>query len=273
MHFVEKDLTLAIRQNELELHYQPQVDRAGELVGFEALMRWRHPTLGYVPPALFIPVAEETGLILSIGQWVIHEAARQCNAWQLLGGKPIRVAVNVSAVQFSQPDFADFVIESIRRFDLDPLCLELEITESLLVGNIESLIEKLNALRAAGLRIAIDDFGTGYSSLSYLQWLPIDSLKIDRSFVSNIIANAQSLRRTTAIIRAVTALALDLGLSVTAEGIETAEQQRFLLEIGCHQLQGYLFGKPQPAVVAQALLEQRPASKPVTTDAPLLRVA
>jgi EAL domain-containing protein (putative c-di-GMP-specific phosphodiesterase class I) len=213
----------------------------------------------------FIPIAEESGLILPIGRWVLLEACRQSKAWQSAGYKPLRIAVNVSAIQFSQPDFVDSVVQAIQEFQLDPRCLELEITESLLVGNIDSLREKLTALRAVGLQIAIDDFGTGYSSLAYLQRLPIDSLKLDRSFVSTIASGASVAGSSTAIVRAVTQLALDLGLSVTAEGVETAEQQRFLLEIGCHQLQGYLFGKPQSAAVTQAMLEYQLGPTPVTS--------
>jgi EAL domain-containing protein (putative c-di-GMP-specific phosphodiesterase class I) len=250
------DLRYAIERNEFELHYQPQVSNGGNLVGFEALLRWRHPTRGNVPPAQFIPTAEEGGLILSIGRWVIVEACAQCKAWQSIGDKPVRIAVNVSAVQFSQPDFFDLVIGTIRQFDIDPHCLELEITESLLLNNTRRVIEKLTALRAEGVRIAIDDFGTGYSSLAYLQRLPIDSLKIDQSFVSNIVAGANNDGRRTAIVRAVTSLARDLGLNVIAEGVETTAQMQFLLHIGCHELQGYLFGEPQPAFMVQTMLER-----------------
>jgi diguanylate cyclase (GGDEF)-like protein len=254
------DLRRAIEQNELELYYQPQVSIGGDLVGFEALLRWRHPTRGYIPPTQFIPIAEESGLIVTIGEWVLLQACRQCKAWQAVGSKSVRIAVNVSAVQFAQPDFLEMVARAMEQYDVAPNCLELELTESLLVRDNASATVKLRALRAAGVRIAIDDFGTGYSSLAYLQQLPIDSLKIDRSFVSSIPADASTNHNSTAIVRAVAALALELGLSVTAEGVETPEQQQFLRDIGCHQLQGHLFGKAQTASSAQTLLQVEPDS-------------
>ena len=238
------DLRHAIERNELELHYQPQVTAGGDLVGFEALLRWHHPVRGDVPPSLFIPIAEASGMILPIGEWVLLEACRQCGAWQSPGDPPVKVAVNVSVAQFLKSDFYDLVIGAIELFGIKPGRLELEITESLLVIDNRAAGEKLAALRSAGVRIAIDDFGTGYSSLAYLQRLPIDSLKIDRTFVSAITAGTSRAGRRSAIVRAVTTLACDLGMSVTAEGVETPEQQKYLSEIGCHHLQGYLFGSP-----------------------------
>ena len=194
--------------NELELYYQPQVTAAGVLVGFESLLRWHHPVRGEVPPSLFIPIAEASGLILSIGRWVLLEACRQCSAWQSPGEAPVKVAVNVSVAQFLQSDFFDLVLGAIDRFDFDPGCLEpLRSPKAFFVMDNRAVAEKLAALRGAGVRIAIDDFGTGYSSLAYLQRLPIDSLKIDRSFVSAITAATTMTGRRSAIVRAVTALA------------------------------------------------------------------
>jgi EAL domain-containing protein (putative c-di-GMP-specific phosphodiesterase class I) len=250
------DLRHAIERDQLELHYQPQVTNTGELVGFEALLRWHHPQRGEVSPTVFIPIAEASGLILPIGRWVLIEACRQGAAWQVPGKPRVKVAVNVSVAQFLQGDFYDLVIGTMRRFDVVPGCLELEITESVLMMDNGAASEKLSALRSAGVRIAIDDFGTGYSSLAYLQRLPVDSLKIDRSFVSAIAADATDASRRSAVVRAVTAMALDLGISVTAEGVETTAQHQYLTQLGCHRLQGFLFGKPQPADVAQSLLEQ-----------------
>ena len=246
------DLRYAIERKQFELHYQPQVRADGSLFGFEALLRWRHPSHGSIPPAKFVPIAEEAGLIQEIGHWVLDTACRQCKIWQR--DKPdLRMAVNVSAMQLNQEHFVDQVLTVVNRAGISPDSLEL--TESLLVGDNEDVTRKLYALRDAGIRIAIDDFGTGYSSLAYLQQLHIDSLKIDRSFVSNVDCFAPGASSRTAILRAIMSLALELNLTVTAEGVETAEQHRFLQIIGCQQLQGYYFGKPQPAAPIENLIQ------------------
>ena len=248
------DLRYAMQRDELELHYQPQVTADGTLFGFEALLRWRHPIHGYISPAKFVPIAEETGLILSIGQWVIRTAVEQCKVWQSAGRPDLRMAVNVSAMQLAQDDFVDQTLAIITESGISPDSIELELTESLLVGDSIDVTRKLYALRDAGLRTAVDDFGTGYSSLAYLQQLPIDTLKIDRAFVSMIDSPSPAASSRTAIVRAILSMARELNLTVTAEGVETAEQQRFLQELGCQQLQGYYFGKPQPAEPAMRML-------------------
>jgi EAL domain-containing protein (putative c-di-GMP-specific phosphodiesterase class I) len=232
--------------------YQPKVDRDGKMVGLEALMRWTHPTLGPVSPAKFIPLAEECGLIVPMGMWILNESCRQAKAWQKAGLRPVPVAVNVSMLQFAQPNFVSFVAETLRQHELEAQWLELEVTESLLLHDASATAAKLEAIRELGVAVALDDFGTGYSSLAYLQKLPIDTLKIDRSFVS-------AIGEQTTVIRAIMSLAHSLGMKVVAEGVETVAQREFLLSIGCNQMQGYFFSKPiSPDELEQLMRADQP---------------
>jgi diguanylate cyclase (GGDEF)-like protein/PAS domain S-box-containing protein len=258
---LETQLRRVLSAGELVLYYQPQYDPQGRLMGLEALVRWNHPTLGLLLPGKFISLAEETGFILNIGDWVMDEACRQNKAWQTAGLPPIRVAVNVSALQFAQPGFSEGVTQALNRHGLDSKWLELEITESLLMKHTRETAAKLEQIRAKGVAIALDDFGTGYSSLAYLQQLPIDTLKIDRSFVRQIEA-ASSNSSSLAVIRAIISLGSSLGMSVVAEGVETEHQRDLLCEAGCHGLQGYLYGRPKPGAEIAKLLGNslRPAA-------------
>jgi diguanylate cyclase (GGDEF)-like protein/PAS domain S-box-containing protein len=258
---LENQLRRVLTAGELVLYYQPQHDVKGKLVGLEALVRWNHPTLGLLLPGKFISVAEDTGFILNIGEWVLDEACRQNKAWQDAGLPPVRVAVNVSALQFAQPGFTDAVTAALNRHGLSSKWLELEITESLLMKHTRETASKLEQIRAKGVAIALDDFGTGYSSLAYLQQLPIDTLKIDRSFVRQIEAAAPT-SSSLAVIRAIISLGSSLGMSVVAEGVETEHQRDLLCQAGCHGLQGYLFGRPRPAADIAKLLGNtlRPAA-------------
>jgi EAL domain-containing protein (putative c-di-GMP-specific phosphodiesterase class I) len=258
----ENELRNVLKTGELVLHYQPQVNPSGGLVGFEALVRWQHPTLGLLMPGKFISLAEETGFILSIGEWVLDEACRQNKAWQAAGFPPVRVAVNVSALQFAQPNFSDSVTAALERHGLDPRWLEIEITESLLMKHTRETAAKLEIIREKGVAVSLDDFGTGYSSLAYLQQLPIDTLKIDRSFVRQIEAATPS-SGSLAVIRAIASLGNSLGMHVVAEGVETENQRDLLCQAGCDGLQGYLFGKPAAAKDVEAMLRKaavRPAA-------------
>ena len=245
---LENGLRQALVRGEFELHFQPQMRIADRrLIGFEALIRWRHPGKGLLAPVVFIPLAEESGLIARIGEWVIGEACRQAVAWQATARAPVRVAVNLSVRQFAQPDLLGQVRRALDASGLAPALLELEITESALMESPEKAVEVLRELRAMGVCLALDDFGTGYSSLSYLKHLPINRLKIDRSFVSEIGVDAND----TAIATATIALAHKLGLEVVAEGIETPAQLALLAAEGCDEGQGYYFSRPlAPALVA-----------------------
>jgi len=241
---LEGDLRAALDAGEFELHYQPQVDAAGgRTVGYEALLRWRHPRQGLISPLKFVPIAEETGLIEPIGAWVIDTACRQLAAWRSAGRCDFRVAVNLSARQLRSSTLVAEVRDALSGHALDPGALELEVTESVAMSDPERAIGQLHALRAVGVTLAIDDFGTGYSSLAYLKMLPIQVLKIDRAFVADI----ENDPNDAAICAATVALAKSLGLKVVAEGVETGAQREFLVARGCDMLQGYLFGKPEPA--------------------------
>ena len=240
---MEAGLRDALASGALALHYQPQVDERGEVVGAEALVRWPRAAGGMVSPAEFIPVAEDTGLIVPLGNWVLDTAARQLAAWQAEPAtRGLSVAVNVSARQFLQPDFVAQVLGCVERHALDPAGLKLELTESVILGDIDETIYRMAQLRALGVRFALDDFGTGYSSLSYLRRLPLDQLKIDQSFVRDMLSDAGS----ETIVLAILGMSRSLGLEVIAEGVETAEQRAFLHAHGCRRFQGYLFGKPLP---------------------------
>ena len=238
---MEADLRRAVERNELILHYQPQIEAAsGKPYGCEALVRWTHPQRGMVPPDQFIPLAEETGLIAPIGEWVLREACRQQVRWRAAGLPRLIVAVNISALQFRKRDFVPMVARILAETGADPMCIELEITESALMEPSAELNGRLQDLVDLGLTLALDDFGTGYSSLSYLKRLPIARLKIDRSFVDDLPGNAEDAAVTAAAL----SLARDLGMEVVAEGVETAAQREFLAARGCHAMQGYLFSRP-----------------------------
>jgi len=249
------ELRRALEREELELYYQPQVDQKGKLVGAEALLRWNHPRLGTILPSTFVPLAEESGLIVPIGTWVLHEACRQNNAWRRAGYPSLKVAVNVSSVQFAQPDFTEIVADALKHYTRSIPHLELEITESVLILDFQDVAHKLTRLQEIGVRVAIDDFGTGYSSLVCLQRLPINTLKIDQSFVQSIGNQTHTSFNDTAIVGAITMLAHNLGLKVVAEGVETESQFRFVCDIGCREAQGYLFGRAMPAHEFETLLQ------------------
>ncbi len=235
---LQQDLRSAIARDELDLHYQPQARIGGEITGFEALVRWHHPRSGLVPPSTFIPLAEETGIIVELGEWVLRTACREAASWP----KPLRVAVNLSPVQFQRSDLVKLVHEILLETGLAPARLELEITEGVLIGDFSGAVATLRRLKNLGVRIAMDDFGTGYSSLSYLQSFPFDKIKIDRAFVANLSHSQQAVT----IIRAVIALGRGLDLPVVAEGVETEEQLKFLAGEHCNEIQGYLVGRPMP---------------------------
>lgn len=248
---LETDLRYALERGEFELHFQPIVSfSTGRVVCLEVLLRWRHPRWGLLPPADFIPLLEESGLITGIGAWVIRSACTQTRAWQKAGFRDLEIAVNLSPRQFLQADLVEAVTVALRDSQLAPECLVLEITESLLMQDVESTIATLRSLDALGVRLAIDDFGTGYSSLSYLKRFPIDQLKIDRSFVRDITTDPDD----AAIVEAVIALARSLRLQVVAEGVETAAQHEFLGRSGCDDFQGYYFSTPLPAAELGRLL-------------------
>ncbi len=243
---LENDLRLALARGEFELHFQPQVDaRTNQIIGAEALLRWMHPTLGAQSPALFIPILEESGLILEVGGWVLAEACHACA--QLLKQGMIDAAqfslcVNISPRQFRQADFVERVDSCLASSHLPPNMLKLEITEGIVIQNIDDTIAKMNRLKRLGVTFAMDDFGTGYSSLTYLKRLPVDVLKIDQSFVRDATLDANDAE----IIRAIVAMAHSLGLDIIAEGVEQHDQLEFLQQQGCHHYQGYLFSKAVP---------------------------
>jgi EAL domain-containing protein (putative c-di-GMP-specific phosphodiesterase class I) len=236
---IEADLRTALAAGQLELHYQPLVDISGNRVsGFEALLRWRHPTQGMIPPSDFIPIAEATGLIIPIGEWVLRTACAEAATWR----DGMTVAVNLSAIQFRALNLVNTVIGALAHSGLAPERLELEITETVLLAETETTLATLHKLRDFGIRIALDDFGTGYSSLSYLRGFPFDKIKIDRSFVKDLSDRVDC----TAIISAISGLAKSLGIATTAEGVETQQQLDFLRLQGCTQAQGFLFSPAMP---------------------------
>ena len=245
---LEYKLRDALECDELELYYQPQVDvKSGQLWGLEALLRWHHPDFGLLSPDRFIDIAEYTGLIVPIGTWVLETACAQQRRWQEAGFAPSRIAVNVSTVQFSHPDFLTMVMSALETTGLDPKALELEITEGALMKNMGSAKDTLNKLRVLGVNLSIDDFGVGYSSLSYLQQLPVDTLKIDRSFLPQVAGNKTPTHQDTALIRAIIGLAQGLDKTVITEGVDNEIHIEFLRQVGCEYAQGYYFGKPIPS--------------------------
>ena len=252
---LEFRLRAALHAQALTLHYQPQFDEAGRVVGFEALTRWTDPELGIVPPDRFIPVAEDSGLMVPLGRWVIHQACRQLAAWHAAGHCSLRMAFNVSPEQFTHDDFVSEVGAALQHFGLKGADLELELTERLVVRDFESTVQRMRALRALGVGIAIDDFGSGHSALRYLLRLPVSTLKVDRVFVQDLDTGdeteSQNARR---VVGAVVALAHALGLDVVAEGVETPAQLHTVHDLGCQRIQGFLLGRPLPPSEADAVL-------------------
>jgi diguanylate cyclase (GGDEF)-like protein/PAS domain S-box-containing protein len=252
---LEADLRKAIAQEQFELYYQPQIDLAtGAIVGAEALLRWRRPEFGLTSPNVFIDIAEETGLINEIGAWVLAKACRQAAAWQSLGHAPLRISVNLSPLQFLRQDVVQLVENTLGETGLDPASLELELTEGSLLKDVERTKQVLRSLKELGVKVAIDDFGVGFSSLSYLKNFDVDTLKIDRSFISNLLAGS----RDEAIVRAIISLARSLELKVVAEGVETNAQLACLLNHACNEAQGYLFSRPVPSGTFESLLTEYP---------------
>ncbi|MEQ1743715.1 MAG: EAL domain-containing protein [Candidatus Nitrotoga sp.] len=250
---LENELRQAINRREFLLHYQPRVDIvSSEITGMEALVRWQHPVQGLLYPTKFIPVAEESGLIVPLGEWVLRTACEQNKAWQLAGLKPVSIAVNLSARQFKQQDLVELVSRILQETELDPSYLELELTESMVMQNVEAAIITLNQFKAIGVKLSIDDFGIGYSSLNYLKHFPIDFLKIDQSFVRDITTNLDD----AIIAKIIISMAHDLGLRVIAEGVEAEEQKSFLCLHRCDEMQGYFFSMPVPAEEFEILLKE-----------------
>ncbi len=245
------DLRRAVEREEFRVYYQPRVDvHTGQIVGAEALIRWQHPEKGLIPPDNFIPIAEETGLIIPMGQWILHEACRQNRAWQEAGLQPICVSVNLSPIQFRQPGLIEAVMNALQQTALNASFLELELTESFFMQDAERINDAITALKSLGVALSIDDFGTGYSSLSYLKRFPVNHLKIDKSFVQEINTSPDD----AAIVRAIITLGHELGLKVVAEGVETLANYKFLQQHNCDEIQGYYFSRPVPAPDMEILL-------------------
>jgi EAL domain-containing protein (putative c-di-GMP-specific phosphodiesterase class I) len=240
---LESNLRSALQYNQLIPFYQPLVDIKSQIIGMEVLLRWSHPKLGMISPSKFIPLAEETGCIVPIGQWVLHEACKQAKKWHDMGYTEVCMSVNLSTRQLKEPDLIDMIECVLEETGLAPAHLKLEVTESGLMEHPEQAAVKMKVLRAKGIHFSIDDFGIGYSSLGYLKQLPIDTLKIDRSFVMDATTDKDDQE----IIKTIIAMARNLSMDTVAEGVETKEQQEFLTKNGCHAMQGYYFGHPMPA--------------------------
>ena len=267
LSLLETQLQQAIVNKEFYLLYQPQVRcRDNQVVGLEALIRWKHPTRGLVPPSYFIPVAENSGLVNEIGTWVINESVRQLAQWQNTAIKNLRMCINIATPQFELDDFCDQIIDALERYYAPAHLLELEVTESVLMNDVAVVVDRLEKLRRAGVRIAIDDFGTGYSSLSYLQDLPLDVLKIDHSFVKRL--NDESTK--TSLIDTIQTLATSLGLETVAEGVELPEQVDKITSLGCDFIQGFLYSRPVPAYDVPSTV--RLIQNQMSAKAPLQRV-
>jgi diguanylate cyclase (GGDEF)-like protein/PAS domain S-box-containing protein len=258
---LERELRKAIAENQLEVFYQPQIDaRRNQIVGVEALLRWSHPERGYIPPAEFIPIAEESSLIFEIGEWVLKTACMQRRDWQERGLGPIRIAVNLSAVQFLYRDLVGVVVHCLDQSGISPDQLELEITEGVLMRDTEATMTTLRRLTQLGIQIAVDDFGTGYSSMAYLKRFPVTKIKIDQAFVTDVTSD----RGDAAIADAVISLAHGLGLTVAAEGVERLEQANYLRARGCDELQGFYFGRPMPASAFEQRLREIAGGRPAS---------
>ena len=265
---LESALRKAVARQELLIEYQPNLNVVtGALTGVEALVRWRHPELGLLQPDDFIPLANESGLVTEIGKWVLQNACRQAKAWHDAGHPGLTMAVNVSAVQFWQPGLVQTVAQVLADTGIDPQCLELEITESVLMRDADTTIMTLQALKSMRVKISVDDFGTGYSSLSYLKRFPIDILKIDKSFSRDVIRNVE----TAAIVQAVGALGRSLGLVTVAEGVETAEQLEFFHQQQYDRVQGFLFGAPRSVADITGMLGARAAGQPLPRQGTIAR--
>jgi EAL domain-containing protein (putative c-di-GMP-specific phosphodiesterase class I) len=259
------DLKRALAGNELELHYQVQNDtNTGGIVGFEALIRWNHPQKGRIPPDAFIPIAEETGLIIEIGDWVMRTACTTAAQWRL----PFKVAVNVAPMQLNH-DLARRVAEILKETGLAPSRLEIELTESGIIADRQHALQVVLALKAIGVTVAMDDFGTGYSSLSTLQAFPFDKIKVDKSFIQAVETSVHA----AAIVKATLLLGRSLNIPVLAEGVETTRHLDFLREEGCNSVQGYLFGKPMPVDVVNRMIEDEKNSRPLESDARKARMS
>ena len=255
---LETSLRRALEREELFLAYQPQMDlKTGQVVGMEALLRWQHPDLGILAPSRFIPLAEETGLIIPIGEWVLKTACVQNKAWQDNGYQPLRTAVNISGGQFRQQNFVEMVAAILKDSGLEASCLELELTESMVMTNASATVELLRELKSMGVSLSIDDFGTGYSSLSYLKHFPIDRVKIDRSFVRDIASNPDD----AAIAGAIIVMSHSMNLKVTAEGVEHQDQLDILSSHGCDEIQGFLLTPPLTAEELTRFLDRTKPDK------------
>jgi len=251
---LENHLRHALARQQFVLYYQPQVDaRLDRIVGVEALLRWQHPELGLVSPSNFIALLEETGLIEDVGKWVLETACRQSKNWHDAGFDDLQMSVNISSRQFNNTEFIDVLHDTLDRTGVNPECLELELTESMLMRQASSVVTALKSLNELGVRFAIDDFGTGYSSLSYLRRFPIETIKIDRSFIRDITDDPDD----AAITRAIVVMARNLSLKVIAEGVETEKQLAFLEENDCHLIQGFYYSPPVPVAEMTALLEKQ----------------
>ena len=235
---LQRELAVALEQRQFEIHYQPQASTSGEIVGFEALLRWRHPVRGMVSPALFVPLAEETGQIGPIDEWVLRSVCAEAASW----AKPLAIAVNFSPLDFRRFDVPALILQILLETGLEASRLEIEITEGVLIDDFAGAIAILRKIKNLGVRVAMDDFGAGYSSLSYLQSFPFDKIKIDQAFTRKLETNPES----AAIVEAILSLARTLKLPVIAEGVETEKQLAFLAQAGCDEVQGYLIGRPQP---------------------------
>jgi EAL domain-containing protein (putative c-di-GMP-specific phosphodiesterase class I) len=254
---LESALRRALERGEFALHYQPKVDSAtGRMTGVEALLRWTHPDLGLLPPQQFIPLAEETGLIVPIGRWVLREACAQNMTWQRNGLLPITMAVNLSPRQFSEESLLQDIDDALAASGMPPELLQLEVTESMVMRNVSRAVKMLDAIKGRGIHLAIDDFGTGYSSMSLMKQFPIDTIKIDRSFIRDLTEGAGD----QAIAQAIINMGKALGMTVVAEGVETAEQETFLRDHACDEMQGFLFSKPIPPEQMADLLRSRQIS-------------
>src|SRR5450631_3234262 len=267
---LESALRRALEREQFALHYQPKVDMAtGQITGVEALLRWTHPELGVLPPAQFIPLAEETGLIVPIGRWVLKEACAQNMVWQRGGLPPVSMAVNLSPRQFVDEHLLQDIDEALAASGMSAVLLQLEVTESMVMRNVSRAVKVLDAIQRRGIRLAIDDFGTGYSSMSLMKQFPIDTIKIDRSFVRDLPDDPED----KAIAQAIISMGKALGLTVVAEGVETAEQQTFLRDHACDEMQGFLFSKPLPPQQVAELLQSAslvvaPPLQPAASVAP-----
>ncbi|QXM07152.1 EAL domain-containing protein [Crassaminicella indica] len=251
---MENNLRHAVERNEFMVYYQPKVHmHTGRITGVEALIRWKHPTKGMIPPSRFIPIAEETKMIIPIGEWVLRNACRQIKSWEELGYPAMTVSVNLSVIQIQQPDFLEKIKSILKETGIKPSCLELEITENTIMKDFEFTNNILNALKKLGIRISLDDFGKGYSSLNYLKQLEIDVLKIDKAFVDDITENDHQ----QAIVKAVIDMAHSMNITVVAEGVETWEQFKFLKSLNCDKVQGYLFSKPLPVMEMEEMMREK----------------